>query len=96
MQASPSIPTPSINQNPATINGAMSVKKTTMSSRPPLTPRFRLLAHAKIVLRERYLAKNIAGTIVEIFWRVASDIAQAERLYPPAGCPTRLSAGTIA
>jgi hypothetical protein len=69
MQASPSIPTPSINQNPATINGAMSVKKTTMSSRPPLTPRLRLLAHAKIVLRERYLAKNIAGTIVEILAR---------------------------
>ncbi len=66
----------------------MSVKKTTMSSRPPLFPRLRLSAHAKIVLRERYLAKNTAGTIVEtpaqLFWRVASDIAQAERLYPPA------------
>ncbi len=42
--------------------------------------------HAKIVLRGRYLAKSCAGTIDEtpaqLFWRVASDIAQAERLYP--------------
>ena len=69
-------------------NGAMSVKKTTMSLRPPQSPRLRLSAHAKIVLRGRYLAKNTAGTIVEtpaqLFWRVATDIAQAERLYPTA------------
>jgi ribonucleoside-diphosphate reductase alpha chain len=67
----------------------MSVKKTTTSSRPPLSPRLRLSAHAKIVLRGRYLAKNTAGTIVEtppqLFWRVATDVAQAERLYPTAG-----------
>ena len=66
----------------------MPVRKTTGSSRPPHAPRIRLSAHAKIVLRGRYLAKNTAGTIVEtparLFWRVASDIAQAERLYPPA------------
>jgi len=69
-------------------NGAMSVKKTTTSSRPPHSPRLRLSDHAKIVLRGRYLAKNSAGTIVEtpaqLFWRVANDIAQAERLYPIA------------
>ena len=66
----------------------MSVKKTTTSSRPPQSPRLRLSAHAKIVLRGRYLAKNSAGTIIEtptqLFWRVATDIAQAERLYPVA------------
>ena len=67
-------------------NGAMSVKKTTTPSRPPQSPRLRLSDHAKIVLRGRYLAKNAAGTIVEtpaqLFWRVATDIAKAERLYP--------------
>jgi ribonucleoside-diphosphate reductase alpha chain len=66
----------------------MSVKKTTASSRPPQSPPLRLSAHAKIVLRGRYLAKNSAGTIVEtpaqLFWRVATDIAKAERLYPTA------------
>ena len=48
--------------------------------------RRRRINQAPIVLRERYLAKNAAGTIVEtpaqLFWRVATDIAQAERLYP--------------
>jgi ribonucleoside-diphosphate reductase alpha chain len=67
----------------------MSIKKPTRSSRPPQSPRIRLSAHAKIVLRGRYLAKNTAGTIVEtpaqLFWRVATDITQAERLYPTAG-----------
>jgi ribonucleoside-diphosphate reductase alpha chain len=67
----------------------MSIKKVTTSSRPPLSPRLRLSAHAKIVLRGRYLAKNRAGTIIEtpaqLFWRVATDIAQAERLYPFTG-----------
>jgi ribonucleoside-diphosphate reductase alpha chain len=67
----------------------MSVKKTTTSSRPPRSPRLRLSAHANIVLRGRYLAKNNTGTIIEtpaqLFWRVATDIAQAERLYPVAG-----------
>ena len=44
--------------------------------------------HAKIVLCGRYLAKNAAGTTVEtpaqMLWRVATDIAQAEQLYPSA------------
>ena len=43
----------------------MSVKKTSTSSRPPHSPRLRLSAHANIVLRGRYLAKNATGTIVE-------------------------------
>jgi len=34
------------------------------------------------------LAKNAAGTIIEtpaqLFWRVATDIAQTERFYPAA------------
>lgn len=67
----------------------MSVKTMTTFSRPPRSPRLRLSAHATVVLQRRYLAKNAAGTIVEtpaqLFWRVATDIAQAERLYPAAG-----------
>jgi ribonucleoside-diphosphate reductase alpha chain len=67
----------------------MSVKKTTISPRPSQFSRPRLSANAKIVLRERYLAKNHAGVITEtptqLFWRVATDIAQAERLYPTMG-----------
>ncbi|MEO6307371.1 MAG: ribonucleotide reductase N-terminal alpha domain-containing protein [Nitrospiraceae bacterium] len=66
----------------------MSFKKPTRSSRPPHSQRIRLSAHAKIILRERYLAKNTAGTTIEtptqLFWRVAINIAQAERLYPTA------------
>ena len=67
-------------------NSIMSVKKTTTPPHPPQFLRPRLSARAKTVLRERYLAKNTAGAIVEtptqLFWRVATDIAQAERLYP--------------
>ncbi|TKB75585.1 MAG: adenosylcobalamin-dependent ribonucleoside-diphosphate reductase [Nitrospira sp.] len=67
----------------------MSIKKTPIALRPPQSPRLRLSAHAKIVLRGRYQAKNQSGTITEtpaqLFWRVATDIAQAERLYPAAG-----------
>ena len=67
----------------------MSVRKKTRPSRPPQSPRIRISAHAKIVLRERYLAKNRAGALIEtpaqLFWRVATDIAQAERLYPITG-----------
>ncbi|MEY4704962.1 MAG: Ribonucleoside-diphosphate reductase NrdZ [Nitrospirota bacterium] len=67
----------------------MSVKKTPTSSCPPHSPRLRLSNHAKTVLRGRYLARNAAGTIVEtpaqLLWRVATDIAKAERLYLAAG-----------
>ena len=67
----------------------MSVKKMTAFSCPPKRPRLHLSAHANVILRGRYLAKNAAGTIVEtpaqLFWRVATDIARAERLYPTAG-----------
>ncbi|MEO5864015.1 MAG: adenosylcobalamin-dependent ribonucleoside-diphosphate reductase [Nitrospiraceae bacterium] len=88
MQAAPFVSDhPSIRLQPA-YNSHMSVRKTTRSSRPPQSPRIRLSAHANIVLRGRYLAKNVSVTIVEtpaqLFWRVAHDIAQAERLYPPA------------
>ena len=58
----------------------MSVKKTTTPPCPPQLRGFDLSTHANIVLRGRYLAKNAAGTIVEtpaqLFWRVATDIAQ--------------------
>ena len=51
--------------------------------RPP-----RLSRNAQIVLRQRYLAKNARGAVVEspadLLWRVANDIALAERRYPPA------------
>ena len=64
----------------------MAIKKVPTSLRPPQSPRPRLSAHAKIVLRGRYLAKNRAGTMTEtpaqLFWRVATDVAQAEGLYP--------------
>lgn len=66
----------------------MSVKKKTTPSRPPRSPRLHLSDHATTVLRGRYLAKNNVGRIIEtpaqLFWRVATDIAQAERLYPQA------------
>lgn len=46
-----------------------------------------LSANALTVLRRRYLVKNLSGRVVETpaqaFWRVAGNIAQAERLYPP-------------
>jgi ribonucleoside-diphosphate reductase alpha chain len=65
----------------------MSGKKTTTRSDLPQYRRLRLSAQANTVLRARYLARNRAGTIVEtprqLFWRVATDIAQAERRYSP-------------
>jgi ribonucleoside-diphosphate reductase alpha chain len=70
-------------------NDMMSGKKTTARPDPPQYPRLRLSAQANTVLRARYLARNKAGRIVEtprqLFWRVATDIAQAERRYPPPG-----------
>src|SRR5688572_29225939 len=61
------------------------------SSAPPTSPVPRLSAEAKLVLRGRYLTKNDHGTVTEtvpeLFWRIATDIAQAEQLYPG---PTRL------
>ena len=62
------------------------------SSAPPSTPVPRLSPEAKIVLRRRYLIKNEKGNVIEtipqLFWRIATDIAQAEQLYPG---PTRLA-----
>lgn len=56
----------------------------------PRTGPPRLTSNALTVLRQRYLARNADGTITEspagLFHRVAEDIAQAERLYPSAGC----------
>lgn len=49
-------------------------------TRPRLTP------NALTVLRQRYLARDTKGVVVEtpaqLFQRVAEDIAEAERLYP--------------
>ncbi|HXT66230.1 MAG TPA: ribonucleotide reductase N-terminal alpha domain-containing protein, partial [Nitrospiraceae bacterium] len=89
MQAAPFTPAQSVNQLLSVYNSTMAVKKMTASSCPPKRPRLHLSAHANVILRGRYLAKNAAGTIVEtpaqLFWRVATDIARAGRLYPTAG-----------
>jgi ribonucleoside-diphosphate reductase alpha chain len=54
--------------------------------RLPMTPSLRFSADALTVLRRRYLAKSPTGAIIEkpaqLLWRIASDIALAERLYP--------------
>ncbi len=59
---------------------------TVRSSRPPSRPVPRLSTEAKLVLRRRYLIRNHHGavteTIPQLFWRIATDIAQAEQLYP--------------
>ena len=58
-------------------------------SRPVTEPSraARLSQHAQTVLRHRYLARNDRGTVIEtparMFGRVASNIAQAEKKYPP-------------
>jgi ribonucleoside-diphosphate reductase alpha chain len=58
--------------------------------RPP-----RLSQNARTVLRQRYLAKNARGVAIEtpadMFWRVASDIASAERPSLPAADRPRLA-----
>jgi len=58
-----------------------------MIKKPPHALPHPLSANAYTVLAQRYLAKNANGTITEtpaqLFWRVAQDIAQAERTYPP-------------
>jgi ribonucleoside-diphosphate reductase alpha chain len=55
-------------------------------SSPPSHPVPRLSPEAKTVLRKRYLNRNHHGavteTIPQMFWRIATDIAQAEQLYP--------------
>ena len=62
------------------------------SPAPPSRPVPRLSPEAKVVLRRRYLIKNHHGavteTIPQLFWRIATDVAQAEQLYPG---PTRLA-----
>ncbi len=58
--------------------------------RPP-----RFSQNARIVLQQRYLAKNSRGVVVEspadMFWRVAHDIALAEQRYPRAPRQHRLA-----
>jgi ribonucleoside-diphosphate reductase alpha chain len=66
--------------------------RTVRSSAPPRRPLPHLSPEAKIVLRRRYLNRNAQGsiseTIPQLFWRIATDIAQAEQLYPAS---TRLA-----
>ena len=56
-------------------------------SRPPTSPSPRFSKNAHTVLHHRYLARNATGRVTEspaeLLWRVACDIARAERLYPP-------------
>jgi len=58
-----------------------------MSTRTRIRPP-RLSQNARIVLLQRYLARNARGVVTEspadMFWRVAYDIALAEQYYPPA------------
>ncbi|MFN3681304.1 MAG: adenosylcobalamin-dependent ribonucleoside-diphosphate reductase [Nitrospira sp.] len=50
---------------------------------PPLRPVPRFSRNARLVLRQRYLAKNKLGTVSEsprmMLWRIARDIASAEQ-----------------
>jgi ribonucleoside-diphosphate reductase alpha chain len=66
--------------------------RTVQASAPPRRPVPHLSPEAKIVLRRRYLNRNAQGsiseTIPQLFWRIATDIAQAEQLYPAS---TRLA-----
>jgi len=58
-----------------------------MSTHPRMRPP-RLSQNALTVLRQRYLARNARGVVIEspddMFWRVAYDIALAEQQYPLA------------
>ncbi|MBI3355427.1 MAG: adenosylcobalamin-dependent ribonucleoside-diphosphate reductase [Nitrospirae bacterium] len=58
-----------------------------MSTPSPIRPP-RLSRNAHTVLRQRYLARNTRGVVIEspadMFWRVANDIALAEQEYAPA------------
>jgi thymidylate synthase ThyX len=53
---------------------------------PSDLPPVHLSANAELVLAKRYLRKNLEGqpteTPQELFWRVASSIAQVETRYP--------------
>lgn len=55
----------------------------------------RISPNALTVLRRRYLMKNAAGRVTEtparMFQRVADDVAEAERLFHPAGSPNSVS-----
>ncbi len=57
-----------------------------MSTHPRRQPP-RLSRNAHTVLRQRYLARNTRGVVIEspadMFWRVAHDIALAEQEYAP-------------
>ena len=70
----------------------MRAPRSVRSPVPPSRPVPRLSPEAKIVLRRRYLIKNHHGTVTEtipqLFWRIATDVARAEQLYPG---PTRLA-----
>jgi ribonucleoside-diphosphate reductase alpha chain len=57
--------------------------------RPQLTP------HALQILEKRYLKRDFSGRVVEspqeMFWRVAQNVAEAERLYGSRTSPQELS-----
>jgi len=59
--------------------------RSSRSSAPPKSPIPHLSREANIVLRRRYLAKNSRGAVKEtpaqLFWRIATDIAQAEQRH---------------
>ncbi len=47
----------------------------------------RLTENAKTVLKKRYLQKDLHGNVIEtvedLFWRVAKNVAQADKFYDP-------------
>src|SRR3990170_6792083 len=64
----------------------MAVVSYTPHTTPPLDePEPRLASNALAVLEKRYLRRDETGTVVEtpgrLFWRVAWNLAQADRAY---------------
>lgn len=66
-----------------------------MRAAPPRQSPLHLSDNALTVLRQRYLARNVRGTLCEsppqLFWRVAMDIAKAEQSSPHTGRVARLA-----
>ena len=81
-----SSPADIVKQRCSGYNNDMRPPRSARSSAPPSSPIPRLSPEAKIVLRRRYLIKDQHGavteTIPQLFWRIATDVAQAEQLYP--------------
>ncbi|AGW12736.1 vitamin B12-dependent ribonucleotide reductase [Megalodesulfovibrio gigas] len=64
----------------------MTTPSAVLSAMPSSLPAPQLSPNAETVLAKRYLRKNLQGEITEtpqeLFWRVATAVAEAERAYP--------------